>query len=513
MSNKAMKKTHWLRNTLITLVACGIAGLILAVILFNANPGRTGATSSIEFRFDGAAEGLAPNGLRYDVSGFTSDEVLNAALEETGLAGKYTADQLRENILVSGVYPKDIVDQMTGYESLLTGDAGKVAAAEYHATLYNVALYNDFDKSIARADLEKLLASIMEHFRTRFEKTYSVILAKDTLNETISEYDYPQQLELMEKAANRYEDYAAYMAEEHPDFLKDGESFADLATKYNILRTSDLQRLSGQVTMNALSVDQERIASQYENQIRILEIGLKELQQEAEDIKALIAKYSRDDIIYVSTTGSLQQISGNTATYDAIVAEQKNVENQIASKNKELEQLKLKLADIRGEESSAAETAETETKAETAKAETAETETKAETAKAETAETETKAETAKAETGVAGEAETEAASTQLVSDEDREAQKAVVEKGIASAMKKLTAYTDEFSEFLKAYSEREMNDSTVAITKVRYSTPKLLSGSFIKQAIKTAGPFCVLGFLVCIICMIVGRVKEDKEER
>ena len=61
MSNKAMKKTHWLRNTLITLVACGIAGLILAVILFNANPERTCAESSIEFRFDGAAEGLAPN--------------------------------------------------------------------------------------------------------------------------------------------------------------------------------------------------------------------------------------------------------------------------------------------------------------------------------------------------------------------------------------------------------------------------------------------------------------------
>ena len=43
-----MKKTHWLRTTLITLVACGIAGLILAVILFNANPPRTGAASSIE---------------------------------------------------------------------------------------------------------------------------------------------------------------------------------------------------------------------------------------------------------------------------------------------------------------------------------------------------------------------------------------------------------------------------------------------------------------------------------
>ena len=132
MKRLSSGKKHWLQVFLLTIVACGIAGLILAVILFNANPGRTGATSSIEFRFDGAADGLAPNGLRYDLNNLTSDEVLNAALEATGLAGKYTAEQLRENILVSGVYPKDIINQMTGYESLLTGDAGKVSAADYH---------------------------------------------------------------------------------------------------------------------------------------------------------------------------------------------------------------------------------------------------------------------------------------------------------------------------------------------------------------------------------------------
>ena len=54
-------------------------------------------------------------------------------------------------------------------------DAGKVSAADYHATLYNVSLYNDFDKNIARADLEKLLESIMTEFRTQFEKTYSYL--------------------------------------------------------------------------------------------------------------------------------------------------------------------------------------------------------------------------------------------------------------------------------------------------------------------------------------------------
>ncbi len=466
-----MKKTHWLRTTLITLAACGLAGIILAVILFNANPGRTGATSSVEFSFDGAADGIAPNSLRYDVSGFTSEEVLSAALAETGLADKYTVEQLQENILVSGVYPEDIVSQMTGYESLLTGDTGKVSAADYHATLYNVALYNDFDKSIPRADLEKLLESIMAHFRARFEKTYSVFLSRDNLADSISGYDYPQQLELLEDAAARYETFAVQMSEDHPDFLENGEGFADIAAKYNNLRTSDLQRLSGQVTMNALSVDQDRIASQYENQIKVLEISLNELAQEAEDIKALIGKYTRDDIIYVSTTAALQEISGNSATYDTLVAAQKKVEDQIAEKNKELVQTRLKLADIRGEETAVTETSET------------------------------------------ADGENEVSTEPIViSEEERAAQKAAVEKGITAAVRKLNQYTDTFSAFLKTYSEREMNDSTVAVTNVRFSTPKLLSGAFAKQVIKTAGPICVLGLIVCLLCMIVSRWKEEKRK-
>ena len=57
-----MKKTHWLRNTLIVLIICGLAGTILAAILFNGENNRTYAVSSIQFAFEGSAEGKAPNG-------------------------------------------------------------------------------------------------------------------------------------------------------------------------------------------------------------------------------------------------------------------------------------------------------------------------------------------------------------------------------------------------------------------------------------------------------------------
>ena len=464
-----MRKKHWLKITLITLAACAVAGLILAVILFSANPGRTSASSSIQFSFNGAAEGIAPNGYRFDLSGFTSEEVLTAALEDAELSEKYTTDQIRENLLVSGVYPENIVQQMTGYESLLTGDAGKISVADYHATLYSVTLYNDFDKSISQADLEKLLQSIMTEFRTQFEKTYSYLLAKDSMLENLTDYDYPQQLELLESSISRYEAVASQMAEDHPEFLLNGEGFGDIATRYETLRSSDLERVSGIVTMNALSQDKDRIESQYENRIKVLEIRLKELEQEAKDTDGLISRYSKDDIIYVSTTGALQQVSGNaTETYDNLIKARREIEENIAGLNKELAQTKLKLADIRGEAAK-----ETESEAEGGAVET----------------------------------------TSALSAEEYEAQKAIVEKNISSVLKKFNTITESFSATMNAYSEKEMNDSTVAITKIKYDTPKLLSGAFVKQAIKTAGPVCVLGLLVCIVIMINSQRRARKKTK
>ena len=469
-----MKKTHWLRNTLITLVACGIVGLILAFILFNANPGRIGVSSSIEFAFDGAAEGKAPNGYRFDLGGLTSDEVLSAALKDTGLDEKYTVDQIKANILIAGVYPKDIINQMTKYESLLTGDAGKVNAVDYHATMYNVTLYNDFDKSIARGDLENLLTNIMSEFRTRFEQAYAVIQKDDGLLENLADYDYPQQLELLQTSLNRYTAFAEQMANEHADFLISGEGFADIASKYDMLRTGDLQRLSGQVTMNALSKDQDRIVSQYENEIKVLQIRLGNLMQEASETEALIKQYTKDDIIYVSTTGALQQVSGNsTQTYDTLVSTRKNLDEQISELNKELTELQLKLSDIKG-----------------------------------------KTQTAAATTTESGE-ESEGTTTEaiVVSAEEKEKQKELLEKSLTSVVTKLNKITEDFSAFLKAYSEREMNDSTVAITAVKYNAPKILSGAFIKQVLREAGPICVLGFIACMVCLIVSRVKEEKRAK
>ena len=122
---KTQSGTHWFKTTLCVLVACAIVGTVISAVMFSAEPGQTYASASIEFSFDGAASGLAPNGYRFNVRDMISDTVLNRAIESAGMAGRYTAEQIRDQVRILGDFPDDIVDQMLDYESLLDFDAGR----------------------------------------------------------------------------------------------------------------------------------------------------------------------------------------------------------------------------------------------------------------------------------------------------------------------------------------------------------------------------------------------------
>ena len=68
----------------------------------------------------------------------------------------------------------------------------------------------------------------------------------------------------------------------------------------------------------------------------------------------------------------------------------------------------------------------------------------------------------------------------------------------------------DFSNILNAYNAEKINDMTVEIIQGRVYSPSLLSGSFIMSAIKTAGPICTVGFMVCMVMLIISRRKEQK---
>ena len=455
-----MKKTHWFRNTLIVLIICGLIGTILAAILFGNDGSRTYAAASVQFSFDGAAEGKAPNGYPFDLSGLTTDEVLNAALDNAGLAGTYTAEQLRENLTVAGVYPKKIVDQMTKYVSLLDKEADNQAAVkDYRATQYAVTLYNDFDKNISASQLTELVNQIMTAYRVYFAKTCAPGVETTEIITDLAAYDYAQQLEAIQESMTRLNRYADELAEMAPGFMVDGKGFSDIAVRYQNL-TGDIDRLNATVTLNAVSKDRDRLQKRYETGIRTEQYQLESLTEELKQIEAQVNAYDKDGILYVSTNGSLQKVgSDKTGTYDKLVEKRKTITDKITVTKAKIATYQGRLDDM---------------------------------------------------TGAAKKTDEDAAAVEELSDEEKTQLQTTVEKKIQALVTKKDAITTDFAAMLDAYTAQEISEKTVMITSAKYYAPKLLSGAFIAKIIWTAGPICAVGFIVCMVLLVISRRKEEK---
>ena len=463
------KKTHWLRNSIIILVLFGIGGLVLTSVQFFGNPDPTCATATIEFSFEGAADGIAPNGSMFNLSDIASESVLSKALSKCEMEDKYSVEQLQECLVTRGVYPDNYVQKVNSYQSLLDMNASHEASiTSYHATTYKVALYNDFDKSISKDQLLTLLKAIVASYKAYFAKAYANGLERDDLS-TLSERDYPQQADILEAYFDNMSVYAQEMYARRPGFDLDGEGFNDISIRLKSLVTNDVARLKADMTLNAVTRSVDRLKSQYAFEISDLQNQQKSRSVRLSRLDKLIDAYDKNGIIYVSSGNITTRIENNAnTTYDTLVGQRKEISDDITALGARITTYRQRLADLTGG----------------------------------------------ADGIVAQSQDAEAEAPQSASDPaEANADKTIgMENSIDALVTKGNAVIDEYESMLDAFNQQEINDKTIAVTSYNYVTPKLLSGAFITAAIKTAGPICAIGLMLCLVLIIRSRKREARQK-
>ncbi len=501
------KKTHWLRTTILVLLVCGIIGVVLGAVLFRRDPGPTYASAALTFSFDGAAEGVAPNGTAFDLRDITGDEVLTQGLRAASLEGTYTPDQLRPCLAVQGVYPAELVSKVTRYESLLDFTVSReVNVGDYHPTTFGIILYNDFDPSISREQLTGLLKGITEAYRAHFALEYSYGTELTNSLFTLEDYDYPQRLQIIEGYLSSVSAYAQELYEKAPSYRWQSMGFNDIAVRLNNLVENSVPRLNADMTINALTREPERLLTQYRYQIQDLSNQKDKRNQELERLDALIDAYEKNEIIFLSTADSLTKIDGNSSkTYDALVDRRKNVADEITVISSQIAACRQKLDDLLRSTSTALPEAVAVIRTEPVEEAPAE----GEPEEAGTEETETEGTAAEAQTPEEPEPVPEPTEEELAEAKRRtEAQRLLLEENIRALVAEGDGVIADFRAMLENYSAQQLNDLTVSLAGVVYRSPSLLSGSFAVKAVKTAGPIMVLGFLVCMLLIIRSRRKE-----
>jgi flagellin-like hook-associated protein FlgL len=99
-------------------------------------------------------------------------------------------------------------------------------------------------------------------------------------------------------------------------------------------------------------------------------------------------------------------------------------------------------------------------------------------------------------------------------EESNEQKTAGVEARISALVEKYQTIMEDLSKLVRAYNNTIINDSSVQIGKGRfYGTPGLLSSQFIVTMIKTAGPFCCIGLMICLVMIIADRKKKLNQRK
>ena len=345
-----------------------------------------------------------------------------------------------------------------------------------------------FDQDISRDRLTALLKGITDAYRAHFARVYVYGLNTDNTVFALEDYDYPQQLQIIEGQFTAISGYAQELYEKDPTFRYQGVGFNDISIRMNNLIDNSIERLSADLTINALTKDTERMLTQYQYQILDLGIQREKQSQELSKLDKLIAAYEKNEIIYLSTADSLTKIDGNSSeTYDALVDRRKAVADGITELGSRITNYNLMINDLLSSTShlrpDAAEAVSQENEPEDTEGE----------GNAEYVYQLTPEEIAEAERRLSS-------------------QRAMLEGNIRTLTTDGDAVIGDFRAMLESYNAQQINELSVSVAGPVYSTPKLISGSFIVRAIKTTGPIVALGFMVCMVLIVIGRTKEERNK-
>lgn len=522
----AKKSLPFWGKALITLAAVGVCGLILTVILFNKDRNPSFATAKLQLSFDGAASGVGPDGYDFDLRELTADDILSKGLKNAGLDSRYTVDDVRKSLVVSGVYPNDMVGETMSYDSLLNFTASRTLTIDrFHPTTFEVKLYDTALKSISKAEQEKLLNEILAAFKTNFAVVHAEGVPSLGSEFTLSDYDYPQQMTIIEEQLSAMAGYASEMYEKDPSFRYNNRGFNDVSVEVAKLLESDVERLNANITLSALTKDPERLLVQYEFEIRDMTSRLANQKKQQANLDALIDRYMKSDIVYIGAGDTVTRIDGNSSeTYDALV----DLRKEVAAKNTELSSkiaiTKHKVDDIL-QQYKKGTTEDDETDADAGDGNTnANNKVNANNGAATGNNAGNKANAnngavngTNANTDGDTPDDTPALTPEQIAEiakqEEAEMQKKreAFEKEVVNLTAKRDKIMAGFAEMVKAWNDSRINDLTVSVSESSYKGQSIISKAFVKKGIMTAGPFCMLALMGILVVVIVRNSRKAKE--
>lgn len=195
------------------------------------------AKATLGLRYELAYEGLNPNGSRFNINELMSDEVLSQAIEDAGLKGELSTNQLQNCISISSAGSQD-------------------PKKMYIATEYSVEMTNKYlpERISARSMLNLVMQCYKNYFLDHYGRNDGVL---DIDWSEVDSWEYLEFADIMEVKINNIIAYLETMQTESGtyNYRTEGETFRSLQDSVAAFRDIYLNKFTAYITNNNLFRD------------------------------------------------------------------------------------------------------------------------------------------------------------------------------------------------------------------------------------------------------------------
>lgn len=444
-----MKNKH-IFVPLIVLCGVGVISFVASIIdfkIFYKQPCYS--SQAIQFDYDGASDGLDPNGNAFDAVNFLTDDVIENALVKSELKDKYSVELVKQNVVMENVVPSNIVKEINSFESLTKkDDTREISSKDYHPIRYNFVLSKDIDKSISKDKLNGLLGNIVDSYCEKLYSTYKKSYNSELYNNLydVENYDYTYQSEAYASRLKILADYADAVYQQAYKKDKQFEAFKNVSITCQALMTSEINQIDNMIKLHALSKDLDSLKNFYNYKIETLNYDKVKYTSDLTAISAQVAAYDKDSTIYVGSGESVIKVESNSAeTYNALLAKQIELSDKVASISIEIADCESILDDI---------------------------------------------------------------NHATATDDEY----VVVRNYIARLGAKFKAVEKDFTDLLDAYNAKFLNETMVSKSDVYYQSNSIISGAFVSRSAKIIINSLLLTLMGITIYYLVREIKKNKKK-
>lgn len=265
------------------------------------------ATVVINYAYQGAENGLSPDGSQLDVTGIYSSSVIKQVLDNLGLdQGKYPIDSIRSAITVTQIQD----DEVTAINTALNED-GEYSGLQ--STRYEVSY--KVKASEGEEFARTMLDEILDVYFTRFSGQYvnKSTATNSTSDINLTGYEYIEQVELIDDALERTIASLNGQAGASPGFYStdSGVSFHELVDSFHLLRITQIPDLFSYILKHQVAKDKDVLLSKYAQRVQAYEFDKTENSVRVDEVEGILDAYV-EKLRASNNTADSEVINGNT---------------------------------------------------------------------------------------------------------------------------------------------------------------------------------------------------------